>query len=161
MPATEISAATRFFNVGTTKIYWVVTISNYLAPTRGELNAGVDLTPEVAAIDGWSVESGEIEVPDFKNRFTAKIAGRIESEDSSITMYATPNGVDSRSIMPRDAAGYIVWFDGGDVAGYKMDVYPVTVRAVSRQRASEGEAARSQHQFSITRVPAENLAVPA
>jgi hypothetical protein len=161
MAATEITAATRFFNVGTTKIYFVTTMSNYLSPSRAELNAGTDLTPEVAAIEGWSVESGEIDTPDFKNRFTAKIAGRIEAEDSSITMYATPNGVDSRAIMPRDQTGYIVWFDGGDVAGYKMDVYPVTVRAVSRQRASEGEAARSQHQFSITRVPAENVAVPA
>ena len=52
MPATPLTPTTRYFPPGVRKVYWVPTISNYNAPTRGELNAGTDLSAEIETMNG-------------------------------------------------------------------------------------------------------------
>lgn len=161
MATPPIVASVRYFDVGTTKIYFLPSIADTTTVTRIEMNAGTDLSREVADIDGWSVTSNEIETPDFSTRFTAKIAGRIEAADSSLTFYSSQNSTDVRALLPRDTTGFILWLDGGDVPTQKMDVYPVKVRAVSKMRSAGSEAARTMIQFSITREPSENVTIPA
>lgn len=162
MAATPITAYARYFNVGVSKVIWIVTIAAYAtAVTRAEINAGTDLTRQVAAHEGWSVASNQIQTPDYDARFVSSIPGRIEAEDSTLTLYSAVTGVDSRSLMPRDATGFIVWMDGGDVPTRLMDVFPATVRAVAPMRSGSDEAARNQHQYSITNQPASNLVIPA
>jgi hypothetical protein len=52
--------------------------------------------------------------------------------------------------------------DGGDVAGYKMDTYPIKVMSVGKVRSVGGDAAdQLTLQYSITSEPGENLTVPA
>src|SRR5690349_19847070 len=121
MVATPITPANRFFRPGTTKCYWVPSISNKAAPTRSELNAGSDFSKDVADISGWMVTGAKIDTPDLNSRFVSNIPGLTSAGDSSITFYASDTGSDVRALMPRDASGFIVWMDGGDVAGRKMD----------------------------------------
>jgi hypothetical protein len=162
MAAPAITASTRYTARGNTKCYWVATIASKSAPTRSELNAGTDLSPQLMDAEGWSVESEQIETPDLATRYTSTIPGSITAEDSSLTMYASKNGVDARALMPRDAVGYIVWLDGGDVASNKMDVFPVTVSSVSKQRSASGEDADTLvFSYAITSEPAESVSVPA
>lgn len=161
MVATPISASTRYSNVANTVPYWVPAIANKNAPTRGELNAGTNLAPENAAADGWKTSSDQIETPDMATRFTSKIPGRLNADDSSITMYMDLGGTDARSLMPVDTNGFVVWMDGGDIAGRKMDVFPVRVASHGKTRSVEGtDAAQVEIQYAITGQPAENLIIP-
>ncbi len=161
MPATPIDAATRYINPETTKVLWLPSVANKFAPTRAEINAGTDLSGDLADNSGWTVSSNQVDAPDMGSRFTSKVAGRISAEDSSLTMYAGKDSIDSRSLMPRDAVGFIVIMDGGDVAGRKMDVFPVTVSSVSKPRSVGDEPARIVFQYAITSQPAENVTIPA
>lgn len=162
MAAPAITPSTRYTSRGRSKCYWVVSIADTNAPTRAELDAGTDLSPQVADRSGWSVESDMIETPDLASRYTSTIPGPITAEDSSLTMYASANGVDARALMPRDAVGHIVWMDGGDVASNKCDVFPVTVTSVSKQREVEGQDADTLvFAFAITSEPSEDVTVPA
>lgn len=161
MAATALTASTRYIDPEVTKIYFVSTMSDYTSPTRGELDGGIDVTGEVAEANGWNTTSESVDTPDLGVKFTKQIDGRISSEASSLTFYADINGVDARTILPRGTTGYIVWLDGGDIAANKMDVYPVSVRSVGKMRSVGNEAARLQISFSITDVPAEDVAVPA
>lgn len=161
MPTPQITAATRYFDVGTTKVYFLPTVANIASPLRTEMNAGTDLSREIAEIDGWSVSSNQIQTPDFATRFVSQIAGRIEAADSSLTFYASKNSIDVRSLLPRDTNGFIMWLDGGDIPGNKMDIYAITVTSQSKMRSAGAEAARIQISFSITQQPAENVTVPA
>ncbi|NJP24463.1 hypothetical protein FLW53_09625 [Microbispora sp. SCL1-1] len=161
MAATPIAAETRYFNPETTKVYWVPTISNKAAPTRSELNAGTDVSRAIADVNGWQVSSEMIDVPDMGSRFISKIPGRISANDSSITYYMDTAGVDARTVMPRDTTGYIVWLDGGDVAGRKCDVFPVTVSSHGKSRSAGAEPARITIQYAITSEPAENVSIPS
>lgn len=160
MPPSQISAYASFYQVGVTKVYIVDTMTDYTAPTRAELNAGLDVTRQVRAIDGWMVESEQIERPDFSSRFISKIGGRTNAADSSLTIYAAQNGSDARTTLTDGYTGYIVFLDGGDTEAYKMDVYPVLVVGRPKQR-SDSDPFSIQYQFSITQPPAENVAIPA
>jgi hypothetical protein len=162
MAATPITASTRYINPETTIILFVSSISSKSAPTRAELNAGYNLVGENSASDGWNISADQVETPDMGHLFTGKIPGRLTADDSKLTMYASLNGVDARTLMPRGTAGFIVWMDGGDVAGYLMDVFPVRVASLGKQRDVEGkEAATIEIMYSITSAPAENVAIPA
>lgn len=159
MVATPIAATSRYIPPGTTHYYYVASISNKNAPTRPELDAGVDLTSEIADVSGFSTTSEQKETPDLGSRFVSKIPGRISADDSSITMYMSSTSSDVRTLLPRDTAGFIVAFSEGDVAGRKMDVFPIKVSAQPKKRDIE-DVATIEIQFSITSVPAENVTVP-
>lgn len=162
MAATPIAAVNRYWPVGTTRWLWVPSIAAYtVAVTRVEINAGTDLSGEVAALDGWTVTSGQIDTPDVNSRFRSKIPGPIEAEDSSLTLYADPSGSDVRDLLPRDTIGFVIRMDGGDVAGRKMSVFPVKVASQNKLMGTDEEAGRIEISFTITSIPAEDLVIPA
>lgn len=161
MAATAITASVRYFDPETTKCYFVPSIASKSAPTRVELDAGTDLSPEIADISGWNVTANKIDTPDLGTRYTGSIPGRTTSDDSSLTCYSDKTGVDVRGVMPPDTDGFIVWLDGGDTSGNKMDVYPIRVMSNGKMRSVGDEAARIQVQCAITSKPAENVTVPA
>jgi hypothetical protein len=159
--APNIVASTRYARFGVTRVVYALSVSNYLSPTRAEINAGQDLSNEVAEINGFQVTSNFIDTPDLASSFTPKIAGRTSSDDSSITMYASLNSTDVRGILPRGTTGFLMWFDEGDVPGRKYDIYPITVGSVAKERSTDDVASRLVVSVAITRVPAENVTVPA
>lgn len=162
MAPTAITATSRYFDVATTKCYYLPTIAAAnLEPTRIEMDAGTDLSSEIADLDGWTVEGDEIETPDMGALFTSKIPGRTNAEDCSLTFHADVTGDDVRTLLPRGTQGFIMWCDGGDVAANIAAVFPVRVRSCSVQRSVDDENARVVVAFSVSREPAENIAVPA
>jgi hypothetical protein len=162
MPATPVPIANRFFHVGETVVYYLPSIAAAnKVPTRAEIDAGTDLSDEIADLSGWTLQGGEIDTPDLGSKFTGKIPGRISVDDSSFTFYADNRGVDVRSVLPRGTSGFILICDGGDVAGALADVYPVRVRSNGKVRSVGDEAGRITIPFSITKEPTENVALPA
>lgn len=160
MPATQMALATRYFEPGTTKIDWLLTIaSSTLVPIRAEINAGTDVSRDVAAIAGFVTTSAQVATPDLGARFVSQIPGRINADDSSITFYASVDGLDVRSVLQRDLNGYVLIMDGGDVATRFMDVFKVTVSSVGKVRDME-DAPRLTVGFTIRNF-AENVVIPA
>lgn len=160
MAATPISQATRYFAPGISKVLWVPTIASPGAPTRSELNAGTDLSGEVNAIDGWTVTSDTTDTPDLNSTFVGKLPTTTSADDSSITFYASQDGQDVRSLLPRSTRGFVVWMDEGDDPSLTCDVFPVLVSANSKQR-SMSDPALIQVMFVVTRQPSEDVDIPA
>ena len=161
MAPTPLTATVRYIPPGTRKVYWLTTIASYAtAVTRAEINAGTDLTNEIAEMSGFSVTSASVETPDLSTRFTAKIPGRITADDSSISFYASSTSADVRSVLPRDTAGYVIILPEGDVPTQKMDVYPAKVASTAVDTAME-DPEKINVQFTVTRIPALNLTIPA
>lgn len=159
MPATVMAAAVRYFQPEITKVLVIPTIAaTTLVPTRAEMNAGTNVSNDVAGWSGWGVTSANIATPDLGRRFTSSIPGRITVDDSSITFYADITGADIRTALLRDQNTNIAILDGGDIAGSKMDVFKVTVSAVGKVRDIE-DAPRLTVSFTI-RAFAENVTIP-
>lgn len=159
MAAPNISASNRFIPEGTTAYYFVTTMANYLSPTRAELNAGTNLTPEIADPGDWTITSNAIDTPDLATQFTSQIPGKITTDGTTISMYSDVAEADARALMPRNTVGFIVKFPGGDVTGRKMTVFPVKVGSVG-EPTNFSEPTKLNFTFYVTKIPAENVTVP-
>lgn len=161
MPASPIPVTDRFFQPEISKVIFIPTIAaSTLIPTRSEINAGDDLSAEIADVSGWMVQSGFIDTPDLGKRYTSKIGGRLTTADSSLTMYASKDGDDVRAVLPRGTEGFIAFMDGGDVPTQPMDVFKVEVAALGKVRSTGDNAFQLTLQFSIKDF-AEDVAIPA
>lgn len=162
MVATPMTPVERFFPTGTTRyLYLPAIVSTTLVPTRTEINAGTDLSTDLAEVSGFTVSSDLVDTPDINKRFTSRIPGRITAEDSSLVFYADKVGDDVRALLPRDETGYIVRLSGGDVPGSMGSTFPITVSSISEQAGTDDEGARLTVSFAITAEPAENWTIPA
>jgi hypothetical protein len=160
MAPPKLNVTSRYVSEGTRKIYFVTTIATQASPSRAEINAGTDLTDEIAEMSGFAVSSDQAEVPDMASRFTGKIPGRITADDSSIRFYASSNSNDVRTVLPRDTAGFVLTLWEGDVPTQKMDVWPVKVGSAAVQPTID-DPASILVQFTITRIPSQNVTIPA
>ncbi|WP_112469416.1 hypothetical protein [Streptomyces triticisoli] len=158
--ATPIQASTRYYRRGVTRVLWVPTIANKNSPARAELDAGTALEAETGAMSGWQTTSGTVPTPALGSRFTPVVGGEITAAESSLTFWASKDGDDVRTLLVREATGFIVWMDEGDTESGTMDVYPVTVTSQAKVRELD-QAAQIMCQFAITGEPSENVAIPA
>ncbi|CAL9665155.1 hypothetical protein SUDANB145_07124 (plasmid) [Streptomyces sp. enrichment culture] len=158
--ATPINESVRYYRRGVTRVLWVPTIASKAAPTRAELDAGTALEGETGAMAGWQTTSGTVPTPALGSRFTPVVGGEITAADSSLTFWASQDGDDVRALLLREARGYIVWMDEGDIPAQTMDVFPVQVTSQAKVRELD-QAAQIMCQFAITSEPAENVTIPA
>lgn len=160
MTATPLAASTRYFPPGTRQVYWVPSIADKNAPTRSELDAGTDLTGELAAMAGFDPTSATVDVPDLSTRFTSQIDGAITVSASTITVYLSEDSQDIRELMPRGTNGFIVVLWEGDQAGRMMDVFPARVISLVKDTTIT-DAAQATVTYAITSEPSENVVIPA
>lgn len=154
------AAITRFFGVGTSQVLFCTAIAAPSAPTFAELDAGTELTRDIADLSGWTTSSDFIDVPDMATRYTGKIPGRITSEDSSFTFYTDEDqgAGDVGTLLPRDTEGYIVIADGGLASGLG-DVFHVKVGSNSVVRSLD-DAVKRMVNFAILDEPSEGVTLP-
>lgn len=159
--ATPITATDRFINPEVTQVYFLATVADIEAgPLRSELDAGDDLTDEIAAMTGWEITADRVAVPDLGSRFTGRISGRVNPGDAQIVFYADQQTTDIRDVLARGDTGYIFIADGGDVAGQKARLFEVDVSAVTPTTDVAGtEGARIMVDFSTKRVN-EAVSIP-
>jgi hypothetical protein len=164
MPATAITAAVRYIHPGVTKFYFLTAIAAASKQaTRTELDAGTNLSPELAGTSGWSVSSNIVDTPDLETAFISKIIGRTTAENSTATFYMTKTGADAlRSLLPRGTTGFVVICWGGDAQNNLADTFPVTVASAAKEvNLTSEDPARVMMSFAITAVPAIDWALPA
>jgi hypothetical protein len=160
MPATPLVASERISALGGLEIVFVPTIAaSTNIPTRAEIDAGTDLTGEVADWSGFTTTSTTIDTPDLTS-FVGKLPGRTEAEDSSISLYADRVGDDARDLLARGTTGFILFMDDGDTAASLMDIYPIQVNTLAKERSMDN-ATLIRADVSMVAVPVENQAIPA
>jgi hypothetical protein len=161
MPATPITATLRYTPPGRRKYNWLTAVSGYPgAPTRAEINAGSDLSGEIKEVNGFELSGDSADAPDLAGGFVAQVPARVTASDSEIVFYASSNSTDIRTVLPRGTAGFVLVLPEGDVAGQKCEVWPATVKSMFLDGSVEDPAA-VHVQFSITRLPIQNLTIPA
>lgn len=156
-----LAASVRFNPKGTRKVYYLTSLAaSNLTPTRAEITAGTDITGEVAAYTGWTLQASSVATPDQGSRFTSSVPGSLTVQDSSITFWASKTGTDIRGTVSLDQDGFVVFADGGDVEGYKGQTFATRVMSIGHVRAVDDNAFQIQVQFAITETPVE-FAIPA
>jgi len=161
MPATPISTVSRYIPEGTWHFNFLPAVATLASPTRAEINAGTDLSPQVAGYGTWAVSGTAKETPDLASTFVPTIPGLLSAGATTLSMYADPTGSDVRTLLPRNTVGFILVLPGGDVPGRKMNAFPVKVLASSPSSSLGGNPATIELDFSVTAAPVENITIPA
>lgn len=159
MSAIPITSSTRYYRQGVSKVVFCPTVADYHAISRAEINAGTDLSNEVNAAAGWEVTSNTEATNALGSVFTGNVPSNTEAGASSLTMYADRTSNDVRTMLSRGVTGFIVWMDEGDVAGQKLDVFPVQVTSAPKNRDVTALGMITVN-FATTREPAENVTIP-
>lgn len=135
MPPTPLAKTTRYVPQGTSRYYWLpaVAATTYI-PTRIEIDAGTDLTAELAVITGFSTTVAQVDTPDADTRFISRVPSSITPDESSITFYGSKDGDDAADFFSRDQEGFLVFADKGDVEARVAEIVPVTVANVTKTR---------------------------
>ncbi|GAA2159387.1 phage tail tube protein [Glycomyces lechevalierae] len=160
MTAPAIGQVDRYLAAGTTQIYWVGSIAVASAPTRLELDAGWDLSWEVADTGGWLATPTYNETTRFSAQNATSKPGVLGTDGTSLMMYADRAGDDIRAVLAKGANGNIVVFHGGDVKGRLMDVWPVQVACVWQPVNVGDSPAMIPVDFAVTGDVKPGLTVP-
>ena len=162
MPTPALIASTRFCDQAVTKVYYLPVIAAATRiPTRAEMNAGTNLTPEINDLSGWVIEAELFDTQPMGSAFKTEGVGSLSAPGSSLTFYTSKNGIDVRSLLPRAATGYVMFCDGGDTVANKAEVFPIVVASVGVLRSTGGEASKVRVVFAITAAPAQAVPIPA
>ncbi|WP_333745677.1 phage tail tube protein [Streptomyces sp. IBSBF 2950] len=149
---------------GVSIFLWLSAIADAenLKPARTELDGSTNLSAAIANISGFTLENQSIETPDMGDDFDSSIPGSDKAEDSSFTFYEDKVSDEIEQLLKKGTIGYVVILRKGDVPNSKsMDVFPVRVGSQSPAFTTDNEAAKFETKFTITRRPAQGLAVPA
>jgi hypothetical protein len=133
MVATPISPVVRFQRAGNTSIVLIDMPAIPGAPTRAEIDAGVDITGDVQGVDGFTREPGFLDVPDWGSLETDQIRGRSPSSQGTVRMYADQGGPDGdiRAEVAEGDLKELLFMPHGDVPADKMTVFDVEIAGVN------------------------------
>ncbi|MEU3399504.1 hypothetical protein [Streptomyces filamentosus] len=154
----------KFSRRGVSVFLWLPTIADTvgLKATRAELDGSTNLSSAIASISGFTLENQSIETPDMGDDFDSSIPGSDQAEDSSFTFYEDKTTDEIEQLLKKGSVGYVGILRKGDIPGSKsMDIFPVRVGSQSPAFTTDNEAAKFDVRFTITRRPAQGLAVPA
>lgn len=150
----------RFFRRGVSDIKFLPSVAGS-SPTRGEINAGTDLTPQVADIQGFMLENKPIPTPDLSDTFTGQIDGEDTVADSALIMYDLDDSASIRTAVAKGTAGYLVLFPYGDSSGKRCEVWHVKSTGVNDEWKISNDPARYVVGFATSARPVQNGVTPA
>lgn len=167
LPApTSIGPVSGYIPTGTRRYVFVPTVAAIATPTSAELTAGTDLTPVIAAIDGFAGSSNTVDFPNAASRWTPKIPGMIDAADSSFTINMSKTGADDAVDMFDDGSsgsaatsGYFAIFYEGITATGRLKLFPIQVTSCAASQ-DLGAASTVQVNVAITEPPSDWLTVP-
>src|SRR5438309_11085141 len=120
----------RFFRRGVSKVYFCPTVAALAAPTAAEVNAGVNLTTDLADLAGFTYANQPIATPDWSDNFDSKIPGVDQPTDGVLHFYERTTTNANRTTLAKGVAGFVVIFFAGiaganPAAGDKAEVWPI------------------------------------
>ena len=151
----------RYFRRGLSKVRFVPTIVDTDAPTRPELTAGTDLTPQIAEVNGFTFANSPIPTPDLNSTFTSTIPGEDTAEDSGFVFYDDDTATAIRTALEKGTRGYIVLMPYGDTPTKRAEVWPVEATGVADEWSTGNDPARFNVSFGITSPPTTDAVIPA
>lgn len=155
-----MTEAGRFFRRGKTKVFFVPTLASKTAPTAVQINAGTNLTPGIASLEGFTFDNSPIPTPDMDSTFTTSIPGEDTAADSRLNFYErTPTtGNPNQAALAKGTTGNIVIFWGGiagasPAASDKCEVWPIQSTGYRREYTVGNDPARWSVGFTPTDTP--------
>lgn len=105
----------RFFRRGKSKVYWVPTLASLTSPSAAEINAGTNMTAQVADISGFEFSNSPIPTPDLASTFTSTIPGEDTAQEPQLMFYEDDTTNALQATLAKGTVGHVVIFYKGTV----------------------------------------------
>lgn len=152
----------RFIRRGVGKIRFAPTIANMATVTRAEITSSVDLSPDIAQVNGFMLEGSQVPTPDMGSDFDSSIPGIDSAADSSLTFYEDDTTNDIETLLPKGTEGFILLFRKGDIpTSPSLDVFPTKVGSRGSAWSAGNEPAQFTVSMFITAKPELDVVIPA
>lgn len=100
------------------RVWFVPTIASAtLAPTVAEITAGVEITGDMPAPLNFSATTNFIDTSDIGDQQDKQQVGTISLSDLSFEIYRDKTSEVAKDALDNGLSGYIVKFEGGNIAG--------------------------------------------
>jgi hypothetical protein len=150
----------RFFRRGVSKTRFLPAQAG-TSPTRPEITAGVDLSVDLAAINGFQFSNAPIATPDLSDNFDSQITGPDTVGDSSMDFYDQDNASTIRTAVAKGTAGVVLLMPYGDVPTKRCESWRATSTGVNDAWSLDATAAQFNVSFAITSRPTQAGVIPA
>lgn len=130
------------------------------SPTRAEITAAIDVTPQLNAMNGWKLANAPIDTENLAERFTPQIEGPDTVPASTLVLLDDNASSTVRVALSKGTAGSMLLFPYGDVPTKRMEVWPVKSTGVNDEWTVGTEPARVEIGVAITKTPVQNAVVP-
>lgn len=148
----------RFFRRGITKVYWVPTLASLTAPSAAEINAGTNMTSQVADISGFEFQNTPIDTPDLSTTFTTTIPGEDTTQEPQLMFYEDNTTNTLQATLAKGTSGHVVLFYKGTAgaspaAADKAEVWRVQSTGPYREYSMGNDPARWGCRFAPSVAP--------
>jgi hypothetical protein len=145
----------KFFRRGTSKVRLAAAApADMLEPTTTEVNAAVDLSPDIASMDGWTIENQAIPTPNLASAFTTSIPGEDTTGNPTLNIYEDDDDMATWEALARGTEAWLYLLPHGVAATKPVETWPVRVGARNRQWDAAGNvAAQFIVGFAVPEVP--------
>lgn len=146
----------RFFRRGISELHFCPAVASASAPTVAEVGAGEDLTPDLAALNGFELNNTPIDTPNMADQFTPQIDGEDTVTTSSIDFYDQDDATDIRDALAKGTTGFLVLLPYGATTTKRAEVWPAKSTGVNDRYTVDNVAAQFNVGFAITAVPTQD-----
>lgn len=157
--------ANEFYRRGISEAYWLASAPAIPgSATTVEIAAGVNLSDQLNAVDGFSNTVTFIDVENLGSRTTFTIPGPVKADGGTLTFneQRAPSGATSGTydeimdVMDPDAQGYLALFPYGVANGNDYELWNVTVGSFSRAWDLGNTPAKWMAELAATGVPIQH-----
>lgn len=162
--------ANEFYRRGTSEVYWLASAPAIPAsPTTVEIAAGINLSDQLNAVDGFSFSTTFIDVENLGTRVTTTISGPSKADGGTLTFNeqraasgATSGTYDDiMDALDVDTSGYLLFCPYGVANGNDVELWSVRVGSFSRQWDLGNTPAKWMAEMAATAAPIQHATIGA
>jgi len=155
----------KYSTPGVSEVHWVDTITNYLAPTVAQLNAGTPLTDDVPSMPTLPRNANTVDVAVLASKYEARQVGTRGGDMLSFRILRDNATEAALAAVAEDTEGFLVVArkglatPGTFAIADEVDVYPATVASNADGTPGRNEADFIEVQLVATADPNRGYAI--
>lgn len=150
----------KFFRKGVSKVRFLPAVAG-ASPTRPEITAGTDLSPQIAGFTGFQLSNAPIQVPNLAETFTPQINGEDTVADSSLAFNDDDAVSTIRTALAKGTTGYLLFMPYGDIPTKRCEVWNVRSTGVNDEWSLDPTPAKFMVGFAVLTTPNQTGVIPA
>ncbi len=149
-----------FYRRGTSKIKSAPAVAG-TSPTRAEITAGIDLSPNIIGVNGFTLTNAPISYSTLDTTFDSQIDGPDTTDASSLDFKDDDTTTAVRTALAKGTPVQLILMPYGDVPTKRCEVWRTKSTGVNDDWGMDAKVAAFKVGFAILTVPTQSGIIPS